>query len=80
MPCAFVFNCISSGAQGTFPQIEPVSYSKVQITDAFWSPKIEKLPMSPFRFASSRRRLKLRALITLKSGPKKGRKTPGNLL
>ena len=28
-------------AQTVFPQIEAVSYSKVQITDAFWKPKIE---------------------------------------
>jgi uncharacterized protein len=27
----------------TFPQIESVSYSKVQITDAFWKPKMEKV-------------------------------------
>ena len=30
-------------AQNAFPQIEAVSYSKVQITDAFWKPKIEKI-------------------------------------
>ena len=30
-------------AQTTFPQIEPVSYSKVQITDSFWKPRIEKV-------------------------------------
>lgn len=30
-------------AQSVFPQIEAVSYSKVQITDAFWKPKIEKV-------------------------------------
>jgi len=28
-------------AQTTFPQIEAVSYSKVEITDTFWKPRIE---------------------------------------
>ena len=30
-------------AQSAFPQIAPVSYSNVQITDSFWKPKIEKV-------------------------------------
>ena len=30
-------------AQSAFPQIEAISYSRVQITDAFWSPKIDKV-------------------------------------
>ena len=30
-------------AQTTFPQVEAVSYSKVQITDTFWKPKIETI-------------------------------------
>lgn len=30
-------------AQTTFPQVEAVNYSNVQITDAFWKPRIEKV-------------------------------------
>ena len=30
-------------AQSVFPQIEPISYSNVQVTDAFWKPKLEKV-------------------------------------
>jgi uncharacterized protein len=33
----------STSAQTSFQQIEQVSYSQVQITDAFWKPKIEKV-------------------------------------
>ncbi len=38
--------CMSAGntrAQPVFQKIEPISYSRVQITDAFWKPKIDKV-------------------------------------
>ena len=45
---ALIFSCFLSlalniHAQSAFPQIESISYSKVQVTDAFWKPKIEKV-------------------------------------
>ena len=41
--CLLSFLAWNIHAQTTFPQIEAVNYSKVQITDAFWKPKIEKV-------------------------------------
>lgn len=41
--CLLSFLALNTQAQNAFPQIEAVNYSKVQITDAFWKPRIEKV-------------------------------------
>jgi len=40
---ALLFACCYGKAQSAFPQIEPVSFSQVQITDKFWKPRVEKI-------------------------------------
>jgi len=35
--------CLASVAQQKFPQLTPVNFSKVQVTDNFWKPRIDKV-------------------------------------
>lgn len=43
---ASLIMCASTAkAQSLFPQIEPVNFSQVQITDKFWKPRIEKIAL-----------------------------------
>lgn len=41
--CLLTFVVWNAQAQNAFPQIEAVNFSKVQITDSFWKPRIEKV-------------------------------------
>ncbi|HRH50183.1 MAG TPA: glycoside hydrolase family 127 protein [Panacibacter sp.] len=43
--CLLLFAGTESMAQSSFPSIEPVSFSKVQIDDHFWKPRIEKVAL-----------------------------------
>jgi len=40
---AVLLACCYGKAQSVFPQIEPVNFSQVQITDKFWKPQVEKI-------------------------------------
>ena len=36
-----IFVCLQLSSQGTHVKIEPVNFSKVNVTDAFWKPKMD---------------------------------------
>ncbi len=40
---AALFTALHSPAQSSFPKMEPVGFSQVNITDKFWKPKIDKV-------------------------------------
>lgn len=40
-----ILNVTVAKAQSPFPDIEPVNFSQVQITDNFWKPRIEKIAL-----------------------------------
>ncbi len=43
--CAFILCARQSIAQTSFPSIEAIKFSQVQINDLFWKPRIEKVAL-----------------------------------
>ncbi len=41
--CALIGFCTNANTQSLFPKIEPVNFSKVNIEDSFWKPRIDKI-------------------------------------
>ena len=75
--CLLLSLVLNIKAQTAFPQVEAVSYSKVQITDAFWKPKIETVARVTIPVCIEQTEIKRRGSKFEKVARKKGEKHQG---